>query len=111
MRHGNPFGFGGRPRGRCVHIRLAGEEHILLAVLVPLYVRPQRLKRVIHRHVKPVQPKQILSTRGAQDAVEMVLFAINGVTGDSENVSKGLLCCVAGFAAPETQTQCLRPAD
>ena len=54
MRHGNPFWFGRRTRCSGVHVRLAGEQHILLAVLMALYVRTQGLKRIVHGHVHAI---------------------------------------------------------
>ena len=111
MGHRDPFGLRGRARSGGVHIRLAGEEHVLLAVLMALHVRAERLERVVHRHVEPVQPEEILRARSRENPVEMVLPAIDGIAGYIEDVAERLLRRMTGFPAPHPEPDGLHPAD
>ena len=111
MRHRDPFRRTRRTGRRRVHVRFTGEQDVLLAVLMPLHVRTQRLERVVHRHVQPVQTEQVLRCRGTQDAVKMVFFSINGVAGDSEYVSERLLRHMTRLTAPESQTDRLQTTN
>ena len=108
--HRNPLGFGCRAGRSGIHIRFAGKKNILLAVFMALYIRPESLERVVDRHIEAVEAEEVVGISGREDTVEMVLFAIDRVAADIEDIAQRLLSSVLGLATPYPQTQRLATA-
>ena len=60
MRHRYPFRLRSCTTRSGIHIRLTGEKHILLTILMALNVRPESLK-IVGRHIELIQAEQVVS--------------------------------------------------
>ncbi len=110
MGHRDPLGRRGRTGGGGIHIGFAGEEHILLAVHMFLYVRTQGLKTLVDRHIHAVEAEEVFAGSSREDTLEMVLTTIDGILGKSEYVAQRFLGCLTGAATPFAKTDSLRTA-
>ncbi len=108
VRHRYPFRLAGGAAGGGIHVGFAGEKYVLLAVLVALNIRSQRLVTVVHRHILPIESKKILGIGGRQNDIEMMFAPIHCVARQVQNVAQRTLGSVARMPTPKLESLSLR---